>query len=406
MGIHPDDHDGAGVRSTGVTGQSVFVAMPFAPEFDSVYRAIEAATTRTRTTPTRADRGQFAGGIRGRIDKLIHAAGMVVADITGGNQNVFLEIGLAQGTGKPVIYLDQGDFADAPFDVRGERIIRYANTKDGLKRLETELFNAIRGVLGVTHTTIAVCSRKGGVGKTTAVLNLAWAFADTGRQVLMVDLDPQASLTETALAGKNVPANRCTIQALTKGNDLASRVEDTAKPGVRILPSRWSDVQAPLHNPKALSNALESVAPDYDLVLIDTPAAIDGLLANALSAADYALVPTDLSAGDLHSLDHYLAYLRDHLTEFEFQILGVFASQLEPAAVAASLAEVRTKLTKILNKIPKIHWFKRTIRREDLVRRASLQGQAVSEMPGRKQVRTHYRHLAKEILERMGSGGP
>lgn len=70
--------------------------------------------------------------------------------------------------------------------------------------------------------------------------------------------------------------------------------------------------------------------------------------------------------------------------------------------LSSRAAKVKEQLKKALGKKPAIHWFTRAIRREDTVAGASLKGQSAAEMPGRKQVKTHYRHLAKEILEQMG----
>jgi chromosome partitioning protein len=139
---------------------------------------------------------------------------------------------------------------------------------------------------------ITVANQKGGVGKTTTALNLAAALAGAGKKVLLLDLDPQASLTKSVginPAGlssgafdlfRNKPAN-----ILRQGEYLA------------IIPTSINLAVIPMEvashiNPNGiLKKALAQHAKEFDIVLIDTPPNLDRLTLNALSATDYVIIP-------------------------------------------------------------------------------------------------------------------
>jgi len=125
----------AGVR----TKPHVFVAMPFGEEMEDVFIfGIQGPANAVGYLCERVDMTVFTGDILNRIKSRIETASLVIADITGGNANVYLEIGYAWGKARPtLLVVRKGE--DLKFDVQGQRCIVYKNINDLAKNLEKDL---------------------------------------------------------------------------------------------------------------------------------------------------------------------------------------------------------------------------------------------------------------------------
>ena len=152
-------------------------------------------------------------------------------------------------------------------------------------------------------SVLAICNQKGGVGKTTTTINLGAALAETGRRVLLVDVDPQGALS----VGLGINANilEATLHDLLLGTGgvgapvAADVVVTTRVPGLDLLPSNI-DLSAAevllvgeVGREHALARALRPLIPEYDVVLIDCQPSLGLLTVNALSAADGVLIPLE-----------------------------------------------------------------------------------------------------------------
>lgn len=127
----------AGIQSN--SKPHVFVAMPFSEEMEDVYIfGIQAPINDAGFLCERIDMATFTGGILERIKSRIESAALVVADLTGANANVYLEVGYAWGKNRPTLLLSRNS-DELKFDVKSQRCIIYKNIADLSKKLKADL---------------------------------------------------------------------------------------------------------------------------------------------------------------------------------------------------------------------------------------------------------------------------
>jgi len=140
---------------------------------------------------------------------------------------------------------------------------------------------------------LSVSNRKGGSGKTTTVVNLAAEWAGRGLRVLVVDLDTQghAGLGLGVAAAPGTPAAQDLFR--DPGFDLVAAARPTAWPGLSCVPADPLFEGDGQRDPDLLARQLRrpALAATIDVVILDTPPALDFVLINALTAADGVLIP-------------------------------------------------------------------------------------------------------------------
>ena len=203
--------------------------------------------------------------------------------------------------------------------------------------------------------TIAVCTHKGGTGKTVTALTLAAGFAEAGRRVLLVDLDPQGHST----LGIGVDASDPTLKDFFERHpEIPLRDVIRHAPGREGLDVAPSDLRLAwtaeglAGRPKKedlLRRGLKEVAADYDVVLIDTPPALGALTQNAVAAADFILIPAVPEARVANAIADFLELL--HLLRGDaFDAYRILLSRVDGrksrtnSAVMAALAPWDAKI--------------------------------------------------------------
>ena len=200
---------------------------------------------------------------------------------------------------------------------------------------------------------LACSNQKGGVGKTTTVVNLATSLARAGASVLVIDLDPQGNAT-SGFGVERAGIRESTYDVLLGTSSLAEAHVATLVPGLRLLPSAISlagaevELASAIGRERRLDRALSRARDDFDWIFIDCPPSLGLLTINALTAADAVLVPIQCEYYALEGLTQLLATInlvRDHLNA-DLAIAGVLLTMYDARTnlSAEVAAEVRRHL--------------------------------------------------------------
>lgn len=160
---------------------------------------------------------------------------------------------------------------------------------------------------------IATASQKGGVGKTTLSINLAYSLAKRGWRVLLVDTDPQGGVG-LSLA-KSAKAREGFHEFLVRGGDLSKIVVPTRLPELEIVPAGQYDACArqgwPVHEvPARMADLLRAAElRGVDIVLIDTAAGMGGTTEAVVKACDFVILPQQAEPLAVRSVPHLLETL-------------------------------------------------------------------------------------------------
>jgi cellulose biosynthesis protein BcsQ len=218
--------------------------------------------------------------------------------------------------------------------------------------------------------TIAVYHNKGGVGKTTTVVNLAAAIRKKGKKVLIVDLDSQANTTFAAGLAKFDDEELdelkdCNVRHLLQSEEFypineVAKKSQYSNPEIDVLPSHISlmSYETELNQQDSskimLLQKLKAVEGQYDVVIIDTPPSLNLYARIALITADYLIIPSDLKPFANQGLVNVKDFVktingyRKFLNKPPIEILGVL-----PCKISTNSRFGQYTLPKRLEVIPK-----------------------------------------------------
>lgn len=198
---------------------------------------------------------------------------------------------------------------------------------------------------------IAIANQKGGVGKTTTTVNLGSALQLTGKKVLLVDLDPQANMSNYLgfeSDGKPTIADLMTGFVVGQEVSAADSVRHNEENGIDFVPADINLANADYYllqavaREKVLKRILSNgYFKEYDYVIIDCLPSLGVLLTNALTAADYLIIPVQaqkFALDGLTMLMNIFDQIKDAVND-KLELLGVLATMVDNTNMSKSVVE-------------------------------------------------------------------
>lgn len=253
---------------------------------------------------------------------------------------------------------------------------------------------------------IAITNQKGGVGKTTTAVNLGTGLVRQGKRVLLIDTDPQASLTLSLGVTKpdelnstitNVMTNVVEDKDISPGYGIITSLE-----GVDLMPANieLSGIEIRLVNEmsreRVLKHYVDTVRQNYDYILIDCMPSLGMMTLNALCAADSVIIPTQpefLSAKGLEQLLATIGRIRRHINP-ELKIDGILMT----------MTDSRTRFTRGLCDLIRTQYgnypsvFKTVIPRSVRAVETAAEGKSIFLHDSKGKVAVAYANLTKEVM--------
>ncbi len=244
---------------------------------------------------------------------------------------------------------------------------------------------------------ISLLNHKGGVGKTTSVINIGAGLAQLGRKVLLVDLDPQANLTLSL----GIPRQPVTIYECMRGESELEPYQLKENVDVIMSTLDLSGAELELINEAGreyiLRELFEPVREEYDYIIIDCPPSLGLLTLNALAASDYVYIPLQTEFLALQGL----AKIKQVIDKVKFRL----NRSLEIGGVIGTMYDGRKILNRDVMETIKKYFgekvFDTLIRDNVALAEAPSQRKDIFEYNSASLGAEDYMNLCKEIIQRV-----
>jgi chromosome partitioning protein len=246
---------------------------------------------------------------------------------------------------------------------------------------------------------IAISNEKGGVAKTTTTFSLGASMAESGKDVLLVDLDPQGNLS---LANSIEPgeAKLNSGEILLDKLDVQACIRKTSTPKMDIIPSSPHIADAEQFLPvrtnyvHTLKNAFQVKELKYDYILLDCPPSMGAIAVNALTAADLLIIPTQSEYFSAYALRDMMMLIRrvrkDSNPGLAYRILITLLDQRNRAHRA-----IREQLQQTFG----VGLFETVIEVDTRLRESPIIGIPITQYRPNSRGSQQYRVLAQELMD-------
>tara|TARA_B100001287_G_scaffold24218_1_gene17647 strand:+ start:2528 stop:3283 length:756 start_codon:yes stop_codon:yes gene_type:complete len=248
--------------------------------------------------------------------------------------------------------------------------------------------------------TISVVCQKGGVGKTTTVINLASVISKKGLKTLIIDTDPQGNLSTYLNQNKTSESTTSTTQILEGQNDIEP---------IKVFENLYlipSDIDIKKHNSEKIvgGSKLRKIRQNetiktFDVIFIDTPPTMSSLVQEALSTSDYYLIPSKPEFLAVEGVGQAMSFAKKTISEVPHTdpyFLGVVLNQVDTRR--ASYQDFVLELEQILSD----KLFKTHISQLTEIADSPFYAKTVLDFSEQSKARIEFEELSNELLDKVG----
>lgn len=194
----------------------------------------------------------------------------------------------------------------------------------------------------ITTDIISIVSRKGGTGKTTTSINLAYSLTEKGYNVLLIDLDSQQNLTDSLQIIEEV--EHSIYDVMVDDIDIRQAIVETNIKNIDLIPSsmQLADLEIVLSDVEdrelILRKKLEAIKGEYDFIILDTAPSLDNLNINSLVASDYSLITCRTSLYSFKGIEQVIELIKliQESINPNLKILGILTTQFDKRTKVSS----------------------------------------------------------------------